>query len=50
MLFSDEIARLVPRLRCPEAPPRILLSFAYVPGLETRLAHVGHFFGRDRRK
>src|SRR5262245_16432669 len=40
MLFSDCIARLVPELRCPGAPPRILLSFAYVPGLETRLGLI----------
>lgn len=40
MLFSDCIVRLVPELRCPDALPRLLLSFAYVPGLETRLGLI----------
>jgi hypothetical protein len=40
MLFSDCIVRLVPELRCPGALPRLLLSFAYVPGLETRLGLI----------
>ena len=40
MLFSDCIVQLLPELRCPEASPRILLSFAYVPALETRLGLI----------
>jgi hypothetical protein len=40
MLFSDCIAGLVPRLARIDPLPRILLSFAYVPGLETRLGLI----------
>jgi hypothetical protein len=40
MLFSDCVARLVPELARTEPLPRILLSFAYVPALETRLGLI----------